>query len=300
MELRVHYHPRLLARARAGDHVLTERLRQAMARCDVRVTLCDDARETRRASAVAGGHSLVLMHPPLGPRQFVLRLAYLYPFWRIERTAKRWHFRVATARFDPATVDAAEAADFCARRRRRDLGGAKPGAGDGTIYVALQGRLRDARSFQTMSPIEMLAKTLSRADGTPVVAGLHPGEDYDADDRAALDRLRVSHPNLRVITGGMQRVLPRASLVVTQNSSVALMGYFLHKPAVLFGQSDFHHIAAKVAELGVNAAFDKARSSPQDFESYLFWFFNRDSVDASAPDADAQIVAALTRCGWRA
>ncbi len=42
---------------------------------------------------------------------------------------------------------------------------------------------------------------------------------------------------------------------MTQNSAVAMTGYFFHKPSVLFGRIDFHHIAANVHELGVDEAF---------------------------------------------
>ncbi|QFU10143.1 hypothetical protein PARPLA_00292 [Rhodobacteraceae bacterium THAF1] len=297
MVLRVHYHPTLLARAHAGKHNFTERLRSALGGA---IELCGDGAAERRKSAERPGHSLVLMHAPLGPRQFVLRLAYLYPFWRIETTAKRWEFEVARARFDPVVVDGAQAAAFCDRRRKQHLNGAAPGPGDGTVYVPLQGRIRQSRSFQTMSPVEMLRRALEQVGDAPVVAGLHPKEDYDEADHATLRDLQTAHPNLNIVMGDMDRLLPKASLVVTQNSSVALMGYFLHKPAVLFGRIDFHHIAANVVDLGVEQAFEAARSAPPDYDRYLFWFFRQMAISAAAPDAEAQIIAALTRCGWRA
>ena len=68
-------------------------------------------------------------------------------------------------------------------------------------------------------------------------------------------------PRLRLETGGAAEALAACDLVVTQNSAVAFNGYFFHKPAVLFAEIDFHHIAASVPRLGVAAAFRAVRDA---------------------------------------
>ncbi len=86
---------------------------------------------------------------------------------------------------------------------------------------------------------------------------------------------------------------------MTENSSVAFKGYFLRKPAVLFSQIDFHHIAANVPKLGVEGAFAKARQMAPPFEAYLFWYLQKMSINAGKKDAEQQILAAVRRCGWK-
>jgi hypothetical protein len=170
---------------------------------------------------------------------------------------------------------------------------------DGPIYVPLQGRLRQHRSFQTASPIDMIKETALRFPNIPILAGLHPDEDYSASDHHALDALCAQHPNLNVTTGNMNEALASCRLVVSQNSSAALFGYFFKKPAVLFGKIDFHHIAANVHELGVDAAFDRAQDMAPNYDQYLYWFTMNNAIQADAKNAEDQIISVLKRRGWQ-
>lgn len=234
------------------------------------------------------------MQPPTHDRALSFRRAYHYPFWRIETTQQRWRFRVAQARFDPATVDPAPAEAFARALRERVLPGPPP-ARTGPVLVPLQGHIRRCRSFQTMSPVQMLEHVA--ASGRPTVATLHPRESYDAADHAALARLARRHPNLR-IGGDTGQFLRDCAFVATQNSGVGFDGYILGKPAVLFGQIDFHHIGLNVADLGPGPALAAAGSHAPDFARYLWWFLQEQSINASRPEAPERILAAMRKGGW--
>lgn len=241
-----------------------------------------------------GDHALFHMKRPLHPRTLTFRRAYHYPFWRIEPVAERWRFAVARAAFDPGAVDAQAAAAFAARLRARVLPGPDPVRGD-HILVPLQGHLRRARSFQTMSPVKMLDAVCRT--GRPVIATLHPSERYDPRDLAALDTLAARHPRLTV-GGDTMALLRSCAFVATQNSAVAFDGMILGKPAVLFAQVDFHHAALNVADLGAGPALAAAETAPGDVDRYLWWFLKQHSIDVPAAGAGARVLAAMRAGGW--
>lgn len=242
------------------------------------------------------GHVLRHMREPDGPEELCLRRAHLYPFWRIEATNDRWNWQVAKAVFDPAAVDPVAAVAFLARWRQVLFPDAIPSR-DGFLFLPLQGRLTERRSFQTASPLEMIEETLARVPGKQVLATLHPKETYSRAELSALDRLAARHPRFRRVTARAEDLLLGCDGVVTQNSAVALTGYFAGKPAVLFGQIDFHHIAGSVPREGMDRAFARLDEAP-DFAAYLFWFFRHQAINGGAPEAEAQIVARLRDHGW--
>ncbi|MEL6914404.1 MAG: hypothetical protein AAFP13_07865 [Pseudomonadota bacterium] len=199
---------------------------------------------------------------------------------------------MARAAFKPGAIDPAIAKSFADRWRRKLFDGWQPQERE-HIYVPLQGRVREQRSFQAYSPVEMVTHALSHAQGREVIATLHPNELYsDAD----LDALKAT--GVRLEHGQMQRFLPGAAVVVTHASSAPFNGYFSGKPTILYGRIDFHHIALDVHTLGVAVAFEQSQSHTPDFDRYLFWFWQRRLINAGHPTAEERIRAAMARAGW--
>lgn len=292
--LRIYLEDPMLADSRAGRFNFMNVLAAAVREAGWTVEFLPTGPMARAAAPLRGGYALFHMEQPTHDRALTFRRAYHYPFWSIEPVAERWRFAVAQARFDPDEVDAGPAAAFADRLRARVLPGPAPRRGD-VVLVPLQGHIRRCRSFQTMSPLDMLECVC--ATGRPVVATLHPRERLDNADHAALERLAGRHPNL-MIGGDTAAILRDCAFVATQNSSVAFDGYLLGKPAVLFGQIDFHHIALNVAELGAEAALAAAPDHAPDFDRYLFWFLQMQAINATRPDAPDRIRAAMRKGGW--
>jgi hypothetical protein len=237
------------------------------------------------------------MKEPTAKHILNLRRAYILPFWRIEAVAERWYFDVAQASFDAGEIPMEEAANFQQRWRGKVIGEGLPRR-DGTIFIPLQGRLTDHRSFQSMSPVAMIETTLDQIRDKTVVATLHPKESYSAKELDALDALERRFPRFRVMRKPMPGLLLRCDAVVTQNSSVALHGFLANKPAVLFAQSDFHHIAGSVPRDGVAAAFESLNGPRPSFARYVTWFLRRQAINGGAPECEEQIVARFRRHGW--
>lgn len=251
--------------------------------------------EARHAAAAMDGYQMVLNQAVEGPFCLSVRKCYMEPFWRIETVNDRWAWEVAGLPFDAGQVRAPYVGAFF-DRWRGNLFGKAPITQEGFVFVPLQGKLRRHRTFQSMSPMTMLETLLAR-ETRPVVATLHPAETYDAGDLTALEALGRSHPQFTVSAGPSIELLRRCDVVVTQNSSLALTGYFARKPAVLFAKADFHHIAGSVPRDGAERAFARAgRDVP--YPQFLYWFFKIQAITAWSDDVHAGIAARLRSHGW--
>jgi hypothetical protein len=296
--LRLYLDAPTLSQVRAGQHNFFNRLRGAVEGQGWRVELRENTLAETVKAPLRRGHALFHMSTP-HEGALTCRRTYLGAFWHIEACAERWRWPVALAGFDAGGIDPDLARRF-AERLRQSLHPAGIPQRDpaGMIFVPLQGRLSEHRSFQSMSPLAMLETLLQRFSPRPVLATLHPRESYLEAEVQALDRLTAAYPNFRWQNGGSAVALAGCALVATQNSAMAIQGYLLHKPALLFAEIDFHHIAASVPREGL-AALDRALEQRPDFDAYLWWFLQAQAINAGRPECEAQILAALRRGGWQ-
>ena len=292
--LHIYLHSPLRENAAAGRVNIFNRLQLALPGWRL-IYVADTEAELWQAQT--RDYNLFHMVEPTGPNVLCLRRTYFYPFWRIEATNERWNFDVAQADFHPETVPKPEAAAFVARWRTKMFGDG-PTRQDGFIFMPLQGRLSEHRSFQSMSPLAMIETVLAQDPRRPVLATLHPNEHYSDRDRAALATLCQQYARFDVTHRDASDLLDSCDYVVTQNSSLALKGYFAGKAAVLFARIDFHHISGSVPRLGLRAAFEAAAGALPDFAAYLWWFYKAHCINGGSPDAEKQIRARLRRHGW--
>jgi hypothetical protein len=284
--------------AEAGTHNFIGKVETVLERAGLTVEFRANSGPARLASSLRPGYAMFHMDQPTHARALTMRRVYHYPFWKIEPTTERWDWHVARTTFDPGDIDLSEARRFHAFWRKRLFPDAPPPSKQGFVYVPLQGRLSEKRSFQSTSPVEMVEATLINDPDRLVVAAFHPKEPYSESERQLIYDLADKNPRLSIKTGGMDRLLPGCDYVVTQNSSVAFNGIFFDKPMILFAQSDFHHIAANVDTLGIAPAFAAVQNGAPDFAAYLWWFWQRMAINAGRPEAEDQIRASLRRAGW--
>ncbi|MBK4217617.1 hypothetical protein JJJ17_16930 [Paracoccus caeni] len=291
-ELRIYLTASVLQTARAGKLRFLNRLRDLLEAQGWQTEILPSTPEARSRAPNLPGYALYHREKPTHPAAMTFRLAYHYPFWRLETQAERWRWPVAEAAF--TLGDPAAAQDFASKLRSRVLPGPAPQNGSYAL-VPLQGRLLQCRSFQTMSPIEMV-ETVART-GRPTIATLHPNERYGDAARKSLAMLAARYPNL-IIGKDTAKLLRNCAFVATQNSAVAFDGYLLQKPAILFAQSDFHHIALNVAQVGADQALALAQDHRPDFDGYLDWFLRGTSIDMMAGDANDRLLRAMRAGGW--
>ena len=293
--VKIYLHRKLLERARQGKHTFLSHVKDVLEAAGHSVQF--DYESHRRVEPDA--LSLVHMHRPLGARGLVFRRVYHYPFWQIEAVAERWNWQIAKDPFVPDPTQAEAARKFQRFWRKRLFGTPDaPHTPDGPVYVPLQGRLRMHRSFQCMSPVDMLKATLTHVTDREVIATLHPKEEYSEADHKALFRLETTYPNLRIIQAPPEQLLPHCAYVVTQNSAVAFGGYFFNKPAILFAKIDFHHIAQSLTRQSAETAFARVNEDIPDFAAYVHWFWQIRSINAGRDDAPQKIAERFRALGW--
>ena len=282
------------ARAHNFFRLLTEVLEEA----GFAVFFHENSGVARLMSERLPGYAIFHMDEPTHPRALTVRRVYHYPFWAIERHAARWEWDVARAEFPGATVPRGRLRTFYDFWGKRLFGEAVSEVrDDGFLYIPLQGLIRQHRSFQSMSPVDMIRETARRYPDRDIRITLHPNEDYTTADRKTLDALLDGLPNCALVETPMKDLLAGCHGVVTQNSGVAFAGFFFGKPAVLFAEVDFHHIAGSVPRDGLDAAFTALDAQP-DFAAYLWWFLQDMAINAGRPEAKEVIAERLREHGW--
>jgi hypothetical protein len=281
-----------LAEGRAG---MVGLVKQSVEQAGWQTAILHDT-ESHLCAAKAGYH-LMLNKPVPGPNAAVLRKCYLDPFWRIEPTNDRWDWEVSGLDFEPARINPERAAAFL-DRWRTTLFKDTPIADQGHIFMPLQGKLTTRRHFQAQSPADMILTTLKSDPERQVLATLHPGEVYTKGELDRLAQIEQAHPRFHLSSLASMDLLAGCSYVVTQNSGLALKGFFAKKPAVLFARIDFHHIAGVVPQIGPAGAFRHVRTAPPAFDAYVQWFFKWHAITVWSDSVMATIQARLRTLGW--
>ncbi|WP_106746663.1 hypothetical protein [Yoonia maritima] len=288
--------PKLRRQAERGNHNFISQVCAVLERTGLKVAY-DGNDELGRLNAMARqGRGLFLMDDPVDERGLSFRKTYIYPFWHIEKQSKRWEWPVAQKTFDTSAVDHTKAKTFHHRWREKLFAGET--RKDGFVYMPLQGRLTVRRSFQFCSPIEMIKATLQYDPDRKIIATLHPSENYSDDDLTALKSLVDANGRLSIQHRSADKYLHHCDYIVTQNSSLGFHGYFLEKPVILFGKTDFHHIGLNVHEMGVVDAFAAQADHNPDYAAYLFWFLQQQAINAGRPETQETIRKVLQGHGW--
>ncbi len=290
----------MLRLAREGGFGFVSQVTAAFESQAFRVDLVRNSFDQRAKSGARRGYSLFLMDDPFHTKALTMRKAYYYPFWRIEASAKRWEFAVAQRSFASSEIDTVHAQNWLGKWRKWLFkSGPTEAHKSGVIYVALQGKLREHRSFQSMSPMDMISAVQDHAGARKIVLGLHPGETYSDDEQALLETVSRSDPRVSVQTGRMEEALKTCDLIVTQNSTAALSGMFFGKPSALFALSDFHHVLPSALDLGAHEAMTAAETIDIPFAQYLYWFVQLNSIKADDPEAQGQIIETCKGFDWQ-
>lgn len=285
--------------AQAGQHNFINKVAKVAESEGFRVEFRRNSVDEREKSANRNGYAMFHMDDPTHDRALTMRRNYYYPFWHIESSAKRWEWACARAKFAIADKDRIKARRFYGFWQKRLFGGAHEIVGQGGfVYVPLQGRLLEHRSFQTCSPLEMIETVLKYDPKRKVIATLHPNEQYTPQEQTALENLVARNPRLSLEFGQMERLLTHCDYVVTQNSSAGFAGFFFEKPCVLFGKIDFHHIATNVHALGPEQALATVLDKSHDYEGYVWWFLQQMSINAGRPDAEEKVRDRFAAAGW--
>ncbi len=297
-QVRIHLGPAVLETAQAGRHNFLNHLSAVLTECGYCPEYRANGFAERIATGALPGWSMFEMEPPEGARSLVFRRAYVAPFWQIDRTDRRWDWSVARATFRITPAKQVEAEKFAAYWRKRlqpDL--IFPARRSGVVYVPLQGRLLEKRFFQFDSPVGMLETVLQRFPDLRTVATLHPKLHPSEPEAAALAGLQGRYPKLLVVRRPAPELLSACDFVVAQNSAVAFEALFFRKPVLLFAGIDFHHPFASAYRDGLEAALEQLRTQEPDYDGYLWWYLQHQSLNAGREDFRARTITRLSELG---
>ena len=173
--LRIFLDGHLRRRVAQGRHNFLGHVAGAFESIGWKVEICPDDDAQLLRARTQPGYSMVNMLHPVSNRGLTFRLAYVYPFWKIERTGTRWDFETARKTFRPDDIDPDISRQFANSARNRlfpEWKGIKPRRD--YIYVPLQGQLLQRRAHQSLSPIDMVRETLDHYRDTRTVITMHP------------------------------------------------------------------------------------------------------------------------------
>lgn len=296
---RIYVHDGMKRRAESGSHLFLNKLETVLKRSGFEVTFHKDDVETNVRELNSKGYHLRWMQDPANARGLTIRRNYIDPFWKIEKVSARWDWPVVQRAFDASTVDPFRASRFVAQLRGRIFPKQRENSSEtGYVLVPLQGRLLEHRSFQNCSPLQMVKAVLENERKRKIILTLHPGEHYSNSEAKALEDVCDGHANAKISRLDTRQLIQNCEYIVTENSSIALNGFLLRKPAILCAGIDFHHIAMMADERTMKSAMNAIEACRPDYDQYIWWFFQEQSINAKKQEAERRIARQLHHHGW--
>lgn len=242
-----------------------------------------------------------------GPGVLNASVAYLPPFWHLDPAGMQAESSIGAKVFDAQRVRTMPAKAFFARmqarytakrRSRREQESGVVRFPPGSISVFLQGATPELHGLAHMTGEAMLRAVVRGAGGRTVLVKPHPLAAYhDADviDRALSDGLPITPT-----TANVTDMIAASVATVSMNSACALEGFLQGKPAILFGRSDFHHLAQTVRQPeDFPRALAQVLAGPEpDYARFLFWYFARNCLNVSGAGFGEKVLAIFAQAGF--
>jgi len=243
------------------------------------------------------------------PNAFNTTLAYIPPFWHLDQHGVLYNSSAAALEYDPASIRQRLANHFWARLRKRLVDKRKSRYNQpqelsdiprGAIAVFLQGDLPERQGSAHCSAEDMLRAVAAGAGGRPVVVKAHPNSNQIEDAKMVL-RLMLEGVDLIPSNANIHDILSKCAVTVSFNSAVSVEGFMHRKPAILFGQADFHHICETVTDpRDFPGALDRALQKKGGFSKYLCWYFTTNCIAVGDKEFADQLLAKFASVGFGA
>ena len=257
------------------------------------VHLIDLDRETVLQTVAADSATHIVNHGQFEHLRILnAGIAYVYPFWNMDRHGIRAFSSIGQTPFRAADIDAAVARPFFRKLRQRLAVGRtsryEQPQGISLVPTDCVAIFLQSESHRIvgetcyLSRWEMVEAVLANTSG-PVVIKPHP-RDKDPETAAHLKTLAQSHPNLTISDANIHDILAVAIRVVTINSAVGIEAYLHRKPVILCGQSDFHHIADVARDPAELARFLNTPARARAYDKFIHWYFGQMCLSTTQAD----------------
>lgn len=234
-------------------------------------------------------------------------VSYFWGYWQLDPQGVHGRSQIAQARFDPEMVDFKIAQPYFQKLRRQyvnhrhsryDQPHSWQDFPDGAVSIFFQGRDPILQKTCDFSDLEIVNIVREYAGDRPIIVKPHP---LLADVFVVKDVLEIaeSDPRIIVTDANVHDILRASDVTVSMHSTVALEGYLHRKPTILFGRSDFHHIAEVVQKREeFPGALACALEGKRLFQKYLYWFLEEQSINLNADDAEDRIWQRFAQAGF--
>jgi len=234
-------------------------------------------------------------------------VAYFWTFWHLDASGVKAFSSIGAEDFRPECMPKRRAEAFFAnmqarylakRRSKYDQPDAVEDLPKGGVAVFFQGNFPMKSGASQLSDWQMLDQVLDGVGDCPVLVKPHPLAN-SAQDVARLERLAARDHRLVVTRANVHDLLRASTHSVSINSTVALEGFLHCKPAILFGQSDFHHFVSTVSpDLSFAEARAREAERVEGYAQYLAWYFLKNCLSLNSGKLDAEILERFARAGF--
>lgn len=242
-----------------------------------------------------------------GPGVLNASIAYLPPFWHLDPLGMQAESSIGGRCYDASQIPHKPAAAFFDRMRARYTHARKSRRGQvteitdfprGCLSVFLQGTQPQENGLTYCSPLQMLTAVAKGAGGRTVLVKPHPlSPETDAQ---VIDQVIAMGLPVTATTANVTDMIAASVATISFNSACAIEGFLQRKPAILFGQSDFHHFAETVqTPEDFSAALTRALNRPSGgYAQFLHWYFVRNCLNVTAPDFAAKTTQIFDDAGF--
>lgn len=266
---------------------------------DFKVNFVEARDDALLTSFKAESYALFHRNRPWHENSLEARPAPFGPFWSIDKTADPAQKRIYGLGFNPNLIDGVSAARFFGRQLNRPTFAVEnPSTKAGYVFVALQGLLSKQRSWQSMTPLEMVQRTVEIEEKRPIFIKLHPNEQYSDEELTFLHDL-CDGDRIRMVEGDLNALMASCAYTVSMNSAVSFKALLFGKPGILFGDAEFHHPFQNVRQQGLTQCFDGVLKDTVEYEKYIFWYLRKQMIHNFAPSTDRDILRHCKNLGWK-
>ncbi len=243
------------------------------------------------------------------PNALNATIAYIPPFWHLDRQGVLCNSTIAASKYSPETVPFDAANGFFRGLRKRlvnnrhsryDQSAEIEEIPKDCIAVFLQGGLPEKQGNAYCSTEDMLRTVHRFSDGRTVVVKAHPISNQIKDAKVLSD---LMHEGMEFYptSANVHDILASCSVTVSFNSAVAMEGFLHRKPAILFGESDFHHYTETVkAPEEFPIALSKALQKQGGYAQYVYWYFAKQCLSLHDSDLDRKLLEKFSNMGFDA
>lgn len=254
-------------------------------------------------------HLHVVMHdaPRYAQNVFSAVPSYLHGYWYFDEVGTRNNSSIRLAQFRPTGMSDEFARGLHGRlfekyvegnlsKYPQEDGAFEPEEGALCLFTQTFDAAKYYRDF--VSYPALIEATIAARGGRRLYIKPHPLQRVE--ELAQLMEYHAPGKGVEVVQASIHQLLARASTVITQTSAVAFEANLHKVPAVLAGQTDFHHNAVTITDPSeMGAALSACATRKFEYEKYLVWFLQHQLYEPfKAHQTRARLAEAFARKGY--